>query len=127
MTGTAETRTIHRASVLTHDRAEETAAGIESLIAAARAAGVELLFDSEETAKHGLDGSAGDGVRSNAAPGEPIDVCLVLGGDGATLRALRANAGSGVPVFAINFGRIGFLATVDRDELDEGLERALSG
>jgi NAD+ kinase len=51
----------------------------------------------------------------------------VLGGDGATLRALRATAGAGVPVFAINFGRIGFLATADRDELGMALERALTG
>jgi NAD+ kinase len=40
---------------------------------------------------------------------------------------LRANAGTVVPVFAINFGRIGFLATADRSELESALERALSG
>jgi NAD+ kinase len=127
MSGPSATRTIRRAGVFTHDRAQETAGGVQSLIAAARKAGVELLFDPEETAKHGVDASASDGVRTNAAPGEHVDVCLVLGGDGATLRALRANTGNGTPVFAINFGRIGFLATVDRDELEEGLERALSG
>jgi NAD+ kinase len=120
-------RTVERAAVYTHDRAEETARGVQLLIAAARKAGVELLFDSDETVKHGLDGSVGDGVRINASPEEQADVCVVLGGDGATLRALRANTGTGVPVFAVNFGRIGFLATVDRAELDEGLERALSG
>ena len=51
----------------------------------------------------------------------------MLGGDGATLRALRKHAGTGVPVFAINFGRIGFLATVDPDDLPRALELALSG
>jgi NAD+ kinase len=121
------TRTIGRATVYTHDRAEETAAGVERLITLARKAGVELLFDRDETVKHGLDGSTGEGVRIDAGPEERADVCVVLGGDGATLRALRANTGTGVPVFAINFGRIGFLATVDRAELDEGLELALSG
>jgi NAD+ kinase len=55
------------------------------------------------------------------------DVTIVLGGDGATLRALRANAGTDIPVFAINFGRIGFLATADRAELDDALGRALAG
>ena len=41
----------------------------------------------------------------------------MLGGDGATLRAMRAYAGTSVPVFSINFGRVGFLATVDQDDL----------
>jgi NAD+ kinase len=120
------TRTIRRAAVFTHGRANETARGVERLIAAARSAGVELLFDPDETAKHGLDGST-DGVRVDASRDETPDVCVVLGGDGATLRALRANTGKGVPVFAINFGRIGFLATVDTNELEDGLDRLLTG
>ena len=33
----------------------------------------------------------------------------------------------GVPVFGINFGTIGFLAAVERDQLEEGLRRAFSG
>ena len=37
----------------------------------------------------------------------------MLGGDGTILRALQRYAGTDVPVFAINFGEIGFLATVE--------------
>ena len=61
------------------------------------------------------------------APHGQADICIVLGGDGATLRALRKHAGTGVPVFAINFGRIGFLATVDREDLARSIELALTG
>src|SRR5207302_12009 len=35
--------------------------------------------------------------------------------------------GTGVPVFAVNYGEVGFLATVDPDGLEEGLGRALDG
>jgi len=101
------THTIRSATVFTHGRHEETADGISVLAAAAERAGVELLFDHAGAAR--------------------ADLTIVLGGDGATLRALRANAGTDVPVFAINFGRIGFLATADRDELELAVERALSG
>ena len=35
----------------------------------------------------------------------------MLGGDGTILRALRRYAGTSVPVFAVNYGEVGFLAT----------------
>jgi len=39
----------------------------------------------------------------------------------------RTYAGRGVPVFGLNFGEIGFLATVERRSLDEGLAAAFEG
>lgn len=127
MEAQAPTRTIRTATVFTHHRPDETAEGIRALVEVARKSGVELLFDSEETAKHELGEFATDGVRANAGPQAEPDLCIVLGGDGATLRALRHHAGSDVPVFAVNFGRVGFLATVDRTELPHALELALTG
>jgi NAD+ kinase len=56
-----------------------------------------------------------------------LDLLVVLGGDGTMLRALRATLGSGTPVLGINFGRVGFLTTVDGDQLDSALARALAG
>jgi NAD+ kinase len=113
--------------VFTHHRPDQTAEGIRALVDAAREAGVELLFDSEETKKHELGAFAADGVRANVDAAESPDVCIVLGGDGATLRALRRHAGSDVPVFAVNYGRIGFLATADREDIPRALELALTG
>ena len=40
--------------------------------------------------------------------------------------ALRTYARTRVPVFAVNYGEVGFLATVDPDRLEEGLRLALS-
>ena len=37
------------------------------------------------------------------------------------LTALRAYAGTGVPVFGVNYGEMGFLATVDRENAEGGL------
>jgi len=51
----------------------------------------------------------------------------VLGGDGSILYALRHFAGSGVPVFGVNFGTVGFLAAVEREEAADGLRRAFAG
>jgi NAD+ kinase len=117
-------------AVLTHGREDETGAALELLIERARAAGVTLRFDAEETHKHGLVADArvdtALGERAGAAEAEAA-LCIVLGGDGTILRALRRYAGTDVPVFAINFGAIGFLATVEPEELEDGIRRALSG
>jgi len=113
------------ASVLTHRRAADTEAALGALVAAARRAGVTLRFDVEETRKHGLE--AADRVDVDAALSPDVDLCVVMGGDGTILTALRAYANTGVPVFAVNFGEVGFLATLDPDGLDEDFDRAFSG
>ena len=51
----------------------------------------------------------------------------MLGGDGSILHALRRFAHTEVPVFGVNFGTVGFLAAVERDEAEEGIRRALAG
>jgi NAD+ kinase len=112
-------------SVLTHNRPAQTAGALEALIDAAVSAGVTLRFDRNETDKHGL--SAREGVVLSTPDDDAVDLCIVLGGDGTILRALRRYTGTGVPVFAINFGDIGFLATIDPDELASGVKRAFEG
>jgi NAD+ kinase len=112
-------------TVLTHRHPAETDGALERVIALAREADVTLRFDAEETRKHAL--APAPGVELNAPLQEDVELCLVLGGDGTILRALQSYAGTGVPVFAINFGEIGFLATVEPEELDGGVGRALRG
>jgi NAD+ kinase len=113
------------ATVFTHRRPDETAPAIETLLAVARDAGVVLRFDAEETTKHGL--TARDGVELSVPASREAEICFALGGDGTILHALRTYAGTGVPVFGVNFGEIGFLATVDRDDARAGFERAFWG
>ncbi|MFD0749903.1 NAD kinase [Mucilaginibacter calamicampi] len=46
-----------------------------------------------------------------------IDVFLTLGGDGTLLDMVNLIGNSGVPVMGINFGRLGFLASVNKTEI----------
>jgi NAD+ kinase len=113
-------------TVLTHRRPSDTIAALRRLIDAAAREGVTMRLDEEETSKHaGL--AAGPGLELHAPLQDDVELCVVLGGDGTILKALRLYAGTSVPVFAVNFGEIGFLATVEPDELDTGIDRALSG
>ena len=115
------------ATVLSHVRPEQVAPALEVLIQAARDAGVTLRFDAEETAKHAL--AAGEWLALDAPVSDDVELCVVMGGDGTILRALRRYAGTSVPVFAVNYGEIGFLATIDPDgdSMRDGFERALAG
>jgi len=112
-------------TVLTHTRPQQVSDALEKLVAAARTAGATLRFDEEETRKNALE--PGDGLELDAPLSDDVDICVVLGGDGTILRALRRYAGTSVPVFAVNFGQIGFLATIDPNECEDGFERALTG
>jgi NAD+ kinase len=55
------------------------------------------------------------------------DLALVLGGDGAILRAVRQMAYRQVPVLGVNLGRLGFLADLQPDELRACLPRVVRG
>ncbi len=112
-------------TVLTHSRPADTTEPLRRLGEQAAGAGVTLRLDAEETRKHGPQG--GRGLELDAPLKDDVELCLVLGGDGTILRALQLYAGTEVPVFAINFGAIGFLATVEPGEMGEGMRRALDG
>jgi NAD+ kinase len=116
---------VRSATVLTHRRPSETRPAIDSLIELARAADAVIYVDPEETRKHRL--GHGPGVEIDVEGRIDADICFALGGDGTILTALRKYAGTGIPVFAVNFGEIGFLATVDREEARKGFELAFAG
>jgi NAD+ kinase len=114
----AETRPVTRVAVVTHGRPEQVGDGFARLQALTRGAGVELLVSTDEAARHNL---ASDGDTAAA------ELVVVLGGDGTMLRALRQYLGTGIPVIGVNFGRVGFLSSLQPEELESGLTRAFAG
>ena len=113
------------ATVLSHSRPHEVTDALRMLMQAAEREGVVLRFDAEETRKLCVDPR--EGIVVDAPLSDDVELCVVLGGDGTILRALRRYAGTSVPVFAVNFGEIGFLATIEPADIEDGIRRALSG
>jgi NAD+ kinase len=112
------------AALITHSHPPTATEAVALAASVAGEAGWRLVATAKELAKHG---EAGAGVEAvERLPTDP-DLCLVLGGDGSILYALRRFARTGVPVFGVNFGTVGFLAAVERDEAEQGIRRALAG
>ena len=111
------------ADLITHSHPSAATEAVAIAAAVAAESGWRLVADQEEFEKHG---AAADGIDL-ASEADEVDLCLVLGGDGSILHALRRYAGTEVPVFGVNFGTVGFLAAVDRGEAAAGIGRALAG
>jgi NAD+ kinase len=109
---------VARAAVLTHGKPGQIGAGLARLQAVAQEHGVELLFPADEAEKHDVE---------PAPDANGADIAVVLGGDGTVLRALTRFLGTGVPVIGVNFGRVGFLSSMGRRDLEAGLARVFAG
>lgn len=55
------------------------------------------------------------------------DFVITLGGDGTVLFAARNTVHNPVPIFPVNFGQFGFIASVQPEEWQEELEKFLGG
>ncbi|HET7574522.1 MAG TPA: NAD(+)/NADH kinase [Solirubrobacterales bacterium] len=111
------------AYLITHSHPPAASEAVEIASRVAGEMGWRLAGTEREIEKHG---SAATGVDVTAEHTVP-DLCLVLGGDGSMLHALRRFAGTEVPVFGVNFGTVGFLAAVERDDAEAGIRRAFEG
>lgn len=56
-----------------------------------------------------------------------IDIAIVLGGDGTILRAAELVREGTAPVLGVNMGHVGFLAEIERDDMDDAVHRAILG
>lgn len=62
----------------------------------------------------------GEGVAA-----DDLELAIVLGGDGTILRAAELVRESGAPVLGINMGHVGFLAEIDREDMDAAVRRVI--
>lgn len=91
--------------------------------------GLEVKAPPGEWEKHGevLRGATGVSLASGPEDLSGVGLCLVLGGDGTMLRAFHLTRDLSIPVAGVNLGRVGFLTTISKDELIQGLEQLLAG
>ncbi|CAA9574077.1 MAG: NAD kinase [uncultured Thermomicrobiales bacterium] len=100
------TRTIGVVAALSKDEAAELASEIGAWL---RERGCRVVLEEE------LDAGAA----------QRADAIVVLGGDGLMMRVAKRYPG--VPLLGINFGKVGFLAAVERRDWPDALEALLAG
>lgn len=99
----------------------------ESLLSAEsclKSLGVEPVFESVSAQMLGGNGRK---LASLDEMGASCDLLIAVGGDGNILSAARAMAPYGVPILGINRGKLGFLADISPDELEDRLKEVLAG
>jgi NAD+ kinase len=101
--GSSKHSPVETAAVVAHGRVDVREA-VDRVRAVAERAGVGLVEDP---------------ARAQLA--------VAVGGDGTILRTLARLLGTGVPVIGINFGRVGFLASITPDRLESDLARVFAG
>jgi len=106
---------IRTVGVLDHPKIPATGAVAEEISAALRAWGVDV-----HRAKT-WDTPALEKIMPR------VDLIIVLGGDGSTLRAARVAAPHDVPVTSVNMGRLGFLSEMTPATWREALARMVAG
>lgn len=91
-------------------------------LAQLEAAGAWVVMEPEAASRLGRD----DLARPASEWGR-LDAVVVVGGDGALLRAARILADRSAPVLAVNVGRLGFLTEVEHGDLSSALNRLVAG
>jgi NAD+ kinase len=117
---------LRRISVLTAPGKPEAEAALAQLAAARTRFDLELIAPADEAAKHAAGVLEGYRVVSEDEA-RTADLCIVFGGDGAILRALSRFIDGTVPVLGVNYGNVGFLASLSRSEWEAELGPILSG
>lgn len=112
--------------VVAHAHREDTVAAARRVIEALHAAGARPVVPIDDAAL--LEELAGLDVRQLGADVAVADIeaAIVLGGDGTILRAAELVREGTAPVLGINMGHVGFLAEIERDDMDAAVRRVIS-
>jgi NAD+ kinase len=111
------------AAIVSRPARPEVARTVPELLAWLHAHGYQVIVDPE-TAKYS-DGQ--EEVLRSQMSSRPLDLVVVLGGDGTLLSAVRATAATDAPLLGVNLGSLGFLTDVPLSSLFSMLDAVAQG
>ncbi|MEN0023187.1 NAD kinase [Microbacterium sp. LWO14-1.2] len=113
--------------VVAHARRTDTVEAARRVVEALRGAGALPVLAGDDSADlSAVDPFFADvDVLGDTVTQEELELAIVLGGDGTILRAAELVRGCSAPVLGINMGHVGFLAEIDRDDMDAAVRRVI--
>lgn len=115
-----------RILLVVHARRDDTVHAAERILTAVRSAGATPVVSAEDrpelAERLSLEGVQTLGVDVGI---DDIELAIVLGGDGTILRAAEVVRGGTVPILGINMGHVGFIAEIERDDMDDAVRRVI--
>lgn len=115
-----------RVAVFTNNKRDSDYSYLRKTVYTLLAAGAEVLADMRYRS---CLGESRDGVKLCSYTEEMLagaDVAVVLGGDGSILEICEKTAAHNLPVFGINLGHLGYLTTIEKDDISK-LSELVSG
>lgn len=111
------------AAIVSRPARAEVAQTVPKLLEWLHAHGYEVIVDPE-TAKYS---SGQEQVLREHMASRPLDLVVVLGGDGTLLSAVRDTAATDAPLLGVNLGSLGFLTDVPLSSLFSMLDLVAQG
>jgi len=113
--------------VVAHAMRDDTVRAAERVVSALHEAGAQAVVALDDRSDLA---AAHPAFAHLPALGEEIaiadiELAIVLGGDGTILRAAELVHGGTAPVLGINMGHVGFLAEIERDDMDAAVRRVI--
>src|ERR1700730_1262800 len=111
------------AAIVSRPERPEVARIFPELLAWLHAHGYQVIIDPE-TARYS---SGQEEVQRAQMSSRPLDLVVVLGGDGTLLSAVRTTAATDAPLLGVNLGSLGFLTDVPLSSLFSMLDQIAQG
>jgi NAD+ kinase len=111
------------AAIISRPARPEVARTFPELLAWLHGHGYRVIVDPE-TAKYS---NGQEEVLRSDMSSRPLDLVVVLGGDGTLLSAVRATAATDAPLLGVNLGSLGFLTDVPLSSLFSMLDAIAQG
>ncbi|CAN7390202.1 NAD+ kinase [Microbacterium foliorum] len=113
--------------VVAHAGREATVEAARKVIDELRGAGARPVLPPDESGDlRAVDPHFADvDILGETVQQDELELAIVLGGDGTILRAAELVRGCSAPVLGINMGHVGFLAEIDRDDMDAAVRRVI--
>ncbi len=101
---------------------------VMSIIEAFQKKNITLIIEEnyKKLVEKELDKSLGD-ISTFTSIDNSYDLFISIGGDGTILKSITYVGALGVPIVGINTGRLGFLATIQKEHVSESIASIIDG